>query len=80
MAEQPKARFSKRVGEGEYLTFTVWRGKAHPEDEVIRVQLRKLEGDQWRTEYEMSIYRSSDGTYSELRPRGSGAQHGEQPL
>ncbi len=77
--ESPKARFSKRVGEGEYLTFTVWRGKAHPEDEIIRVQLRKRQGDQWSTEYEMSVYRTSNGTYTELRPRGDRQPQGEQP-
>lgn len=75
--ESPKARFSKRVGQGEYLTFTVWRGKTHPEDEIIRVQLRKLESGQWTTEYEMSVYRAANGTYSELRPRGGGAPQEE---
>ncbi|MEM0097501.1 MAG: hypothetical protein QXY52_03135 [Conexivisphaerales archaeon] len=69
MEKGPKAKFSKKVAENNFLSISVWKGKTHPEDEIIRIQLRTWDGAQWKTEYEMSLYRTQDGQYSELKPR-----------
>jgi len=69
MERGPKARFSKKVADNDFLSVSIWKGKTHPEDEILRIQLRRREGDQWRTEYEINLYRTKDGQYSELKPR-----------
>jgi hypothetical protein len=66
MERGPKARFSKKVADNDFLSVSIWKGKTHPEDEILRIQLRRKEGDQWKTEYEMSLYRTRDGLYSVL--------------
>ncbi|MCL4344004.1 MAG: hypothetical protein JRN10_01990 [Nitrososphaerota archaeon] len=69
MERGPKAKFSKKVAENDFLSISVWKGKTHPEDEIIRIQLRRWDGVQWKTEYEMSLYRTQSGQYAELKPR-----------
>jgi len=66
---QPKASMRTRLANGDYLTLTVWAGKTDPNAEVITVQIRHLEGDQWETTARMAAYRTSDGTYSQLPER-----------
>ncbi|MGC8559035.1 MAG: hypothetical protein ACP5NC_08645 [Nitrososphaeria archaeon] len=66
---EPKARFMKKVEENVYLSVSVWSGKTHPEDEIIRFQVRERKGDEWSTKYEMSLYRTSDGHFSELKSK-----------
>jgi hypothetical protein len=66
---QPKARFYTRVSEQDYLGITVWPGKTNPEDEVIVVQLRRRDGDNWETVGRLAVYRVSNGTYSKLPER-----------
>jgi len=67
---EPKARFSKKVNESDYLNVTVFNGKKHPEDEVIRVGVsKKVDAGQWKTEYEMTLYRTKDGKYMEMKPK-----------
>lgn len=61
----PKYSFSKRVGEGEFLNVAVWPGKSNPKDEVVSIQLRRLNGD-WTTLGRIALYRSVEGIYSEL--------------
>jgi hypothetical protein len=46
---QLKARFYTRINEQDYLGITVWPGKADPSAEVITLQLRRNEGDNWET-------------------------------
>jgi hypothetical protein len=66
---QPKARFYTRLGERDYLGISVWPGKTDPEAEVIVVQLRRRDGDDWETVGRLAVYRTSDGTYSKLPER-----------
>jgi hypothetical protein len=63
---QPKFRASKRLDNGDYLTFAIWPGKSVPEDEIMNVQLRTLAEGQWKTTSKLTIYRRKDGTYSQL--------------
>ena len=66
---QPKARFYTRVNENDYLGLTVWLGKTDPSSEVIVVQLRHSEGDNWETVGRLAVYRTQDGLYSQLPER-----------
>ena len=66
---QPKARFYTRLSEQDYLGITVWSGKTDPTAEVIVVQLRRRDGDNWETVGRLAVYRMSDGTYSKLPER-----------
>ena len=68
-ASQPKARFYTRISERDFLGITVWSGKTDPEAEVIVVQLRRRDGDNWETVGRLAVYRTSDGTYSKLPER-----------
>ena len=68
-ASQPKARFYTRISEQDFLGITVWSGKTDPEAEVIVVQLRRRDGDNWETVGRLAVYRTSDGTYSKLPER-----------
>ncbi len=47
--KQPKARFYTRLNERDYLGVTVWPGKTDPAAEVIVVQLRRRDGNNWET-------------------------------
>jgi len=66
---QPKARFYTRLSERDYLGISVWPGKTDPEAEVIVVQLRRRDGDDWETVGRLAVYRTSDGAYSKLPER-----------
>ena len=66
---QPKASMRTKLPNGDFLTLTVWAGKTDPNAEVITVQIRHLQGDQWITTGRMAAYRTSDGTYSQLPER-----------
>ena len=68
-SSQPKARFHLRINEQDYLNLTVWPGKTDPTAEVITVQLRRNNGDNWETVARLAVYRTSDGTYSKLPER-----------
>jgi hypothetical protein len=74
---RPKYSFSKRLESGEFLNVAVWPGRSNPEDEVVTVQLRKFDGS-WRTLARLALYRTKDGTYSELpeKARGPAQQEG----
>jgi hypothetical protein len=66
---QPKARFHTRINEQDYLNITVWPGKSDPNAEVITLQLRRNEGENWETIGRLAVYRASDGSYSKLPER-----------
>ena len=66
---QPKASFRNRLDNGDFLTLTVWAGKADPNAEVITVQIRHLNGDIWGTVGRLAAYRTSEGNYSQLPER-----------
>lgn len=66
---QPKARFYTRLSEQDYLGITIWPGKSDPTAEIIVVQLRRRDGDNWKTVGRLAVYRLSNGTYSKLPER-----------
>ncbi|MCW4015304.1 MAG: hypothetical protein NWF06_02950 [Candidatus Bathyarchaeota archaeon] len=66
---QPKARFHIRINEQDYLNVTVWAGKADPKAEVIVTQIRRNIEDKWETIGRLAVYRSADGSYSQLPER-----------
>ena len=66
---QPKGRFYTRLNEQDTLHLTIWAGKKDPSAEVVVVQLRRRDGDNWETVGRLAVYRTSDGTYSELPER-----------
>ena len=68
---QPKGRFYTRLSEQNFLGLTIWPGKTDPTAEVIVVQLRRREGDNWETVGRLAVYRSPKGTYSRLPERQS---------
>ena len=73
---RPKCSFSKRLEGGEFLDVAVWPGRSNPEDEVVSVQLRKFDGS-WKTMARLALYRTKDGTYSELPERARGLERQE---
>ncbi len=66
---QPKARFSNRLPNGDFLTMAVWPGKKDPNAEVLTIQIRHPTGDSWETVARLAVYRTSDGSYSQLPER-----------
>ena len=66
---QPKGRFYTRLNEQDYLGLTIWPGKTEPTAEVLVVQLRRREGDEWQTVGRLAVYRTPEGTYSQLPER-----------
>jgi hypothetical protein len=68
---RPKFSFSKKLGGGEFLNVAVWPGKSDSQAEVVSVQLRRFDGD-WKTLGRVALYRTRDGTYSELPERNTG--------
>lgn len=66
---KPKGRFYTRLSEQDFLGLTVWPGKTDPKAEVIVVQIRRRDGDNWETVGRLAVYRSSDGMYSKLPDR-----------
>jgi hypothetical protein len=68
MAEKqtPKARFSTKLPNGDFLGITIWPGKTEPSAEVVTVQIRHPTGDNWETTARIALYRTQDGKYSLL--------------
>ena len=69
VSKPPKASYRVRLPDGDFLTFASFETKKDPNAEVITVQLRRLEGDDWKTVEQITVYRAPDGTYSRLRGR-----------
>ena len=71
MAEKqtPKARFSTKLPNGDFLGITIWPGKSEPSAEVVTVQIRHPTGDNWETTARIALYRTADGKYSLLPER-----------
>ena len=80
MAEKqaPKARFSTKLPNGDYLGITIWPGRTDPTAEVITVQIRHPSGDSWETTARIALYRTPDGKYS-LLPEKPAAKPTEKP-
>ena len=71
MAEKqtPKARFSTKLPNGDFLGIAIWPGKTEPSAEVVTVQIRHPTGDNWETTARIALYRTPDGKYSLLPER-----------
>ena len=69
MKSYPKARFSNRLPNGDYLTLSVWPGKKDPTAEVLTIQIRRLNKDTWETVGRLAVYRTGKGDYSQLPER-----------
>ncbi len=67
--QNPKARFSTKLPNGDYLGITVWPGRSNPDAEVVTVQIRHQAGDTWETTARIALYRTPEGTYSLLPER-----------
>jgi len=65
----PKFKFSNRLPNGDYLTLAVWSGKKDSTAEVLTIQLRHMEDDDWITAGRLAVYRTNDGIYSKLPER-----------
>lgn len=68
--QKPKAKFSAKMPNGDFLGFTVWHTKTDPNSEVLSVQVRHPTGDNWETIAKLAVYRGSDGRYALLPDRG----------
>ena len=64
--QSPKARFSTKLLNGDFLGITIWPGKSEPSAEVVTVQIRHPTGDNWETTARIALYRTPDGKYSLL--------------
>jgi hypothetical protein len=82
MAEKqaPKARFSTKLENGDFLGITIWPGKSEPNAEVVTVQIRHPTGDGWETTARIALYRTPDGKYSLLpeKPAAKPTEKGER--
>lgn len=58
-----------RLSDRDYLGVTVWSGKTDPAAEVVVVQLRRRDGENWETVRRLAVYRAPNGTYSKLPER-----------
>jgi hypothetical protein len=75
---QPKARFSSRLPNGDYLNLTVWAGKKDPTAEVLAIEIRHSAGSSWETTGRLAVYRTGDGNYSQLPERQPAKETQEQ--
>jgi hypothetical protein len=66
---QPRARFSVKLLNGDFLTLAIWPGKTDPTAEVINIQIRHPGDGGWETTGRLAVYRTADGTYSQLPER-----------
>jgi len=66
---QPKARFSVRLQNGDFLTLAIWPGKSDPTAEVINIQIRHPGDEGWETTGRLAVYRTADGLYTQLPER-----------
>src|SRR5436309_13276340 len=67
--QTPKARFSTKLPNGDFLGVTIWQGKTDPNAEVVTVQSRHPTGEGWETTARIARYRTPDGKYSLLPER-----------
>jgi hypothetical protein len=66
---RPKANFSNRLPNGDFLHVAIWAGKSDPTAEVLAVDVRHNSGTQWLSLGRLALYRTKDGTYSQLPDR-----------
>jgi len=68
-ARRPKASFSAKLPNDDYLNVSVWPGKTDPAADQLTIQVRHLSGDQWETIARIALYRTREGEYRQLPER-----------
>ena len=63
---RPKHSFRIPLPDGSNLSFAVFPTRNDPAAEVISVQITRIVDDNWVTEARLAVYRSPEGTYSQL--------------
>ncbi|HMK82946.1 MAG TPA: hypothetical protein VK503_04450 [Candidatus Bathyarchaeia archaeon] len=66
---KPKASFSSRLPNGDFLHVAVWAGKSDPTAEVLAVDIRHNSDGTWTSIGRLALYRTRDGIYSQLPER-----------
>ena len=66
---RPKASFSARLPNDDYLNVSVWPGKTDPTADQLTIQVRHLSGEQWETIARIALYRTREGEYRQLPER-----------
>jgi hypothetical protein len=77
--QKPKAKFSAKLPNGDFLGFTVWHTKTDPNGEVLSIQVRRQIGVTWETIAKLAVYRGSDGRYALLPERGEPSNETRKP-
>jgi len=68
-ARRPKASFSAKLPNDDYLNVSVWPGKTDPAADQLTIQVRHLSGEQWETIARIALYRTKEGEYRQLPER-----------
>ncbi len=68
-SRQPKASFRIRLSETDNLQLAIWSGKKDPDSEVIVATIQRRQKNGWKRIGRIAVYRSSDGTFSQLPER-----------
>lgn len=68
-ARRPKASFSAKLPNDDYLNVSVWPGKTDPAADQLTIQVRHLSGEKWETIARIALYRTREGEYRELPER-----------
>jgi hypothetical protein len=63
---QPKFRFFCRLPSGDHLNLAIWAGKKDKTAEVLKISITHRTGDSWESIGELSVYRNSQGYYSQM--------------
>ena len=63
---RPKHSFRIPLPDGSNLSFAVFPTRNDPAAEAISVQITRIVDDNWVTEARLAVYRSPEGTYSQL--------------
>ena len=66
---RPKYSFRIPLPDGSNLSLAVFATRNDPAAEVISVQITRLIDDNWVTDARLAVYRSPEGSYSQLPER-----------
>ena len=68
-ARRPKASFSAKLPNDDYLNVSVWPGRTDPAADQLTIQVRHLSGERWETIARIALYRTREGEYRQLPER-----------
>jgi len=63
-ARRPKASFSAKLPNDDYLNVSVWPGKTDPTADQLTIQVRHLSGEEWETIARIARAKSSKSSYT----------------